>query len=52
MFVNWTVGGIFLAFIIMYFVAGYLEYMHPNGKKRLGVFLAIWFGGVLLLSLF
>ena len=23
-----------------------------NGKKRLGVFLAIWFGGVLLLSLF
>ncbi|MDC0059864.1 hypothetical protein OAJ18_02490 [Pelagibacteraceae bacterium] len=52
MFVNWPVGSMFLVFFIMYFVAGYLEYIHPKGKKRLGVFIAIWFGGFFFLSLF
>jgi len=52
MFVNWTVSGFFIALFLTYFLAGYLEYLHKNAKKRPAVFAAIWIGSFLLLGLF
>ena len=50
-FVGWDPVMAIVLFCVMYFVAGYLEYLGKKPKKRLPVFLAIWFGGFLLLGL-
>jgi len=52
MFVNWTGTGIFSVLVLTYFIAGYLEYLHKDAKKRPAVFFAIWIGVFLFLGLF
>jgi uncharacterized protein (DUF983 family) len=52
MFANWSGGGILFALALTYFIAGYLEYLHKDAKKRPAVFFAIWIVGFLILGLF